>query len=75
MSKALNEDLTIKLMLGYLCIANESEASLVRKVQILDLFDLQDSEIAQICGTTVQVVRNSRGARKKVNKKKSNAKK
>jgi len=60
-----------RLMLGYLCIANEAEASLVRKVQILDRFELPDLEIAQICGCSTQSVTNARS----LSKKKSNAKK
>jgi coenzyme F420-reducing hydrogenase beta subunit len=61
----------IRLMLGYLCIANEAEASLVRKVQILDRFDLPDVEIAKICGVSSQPIRDARLR----GKKKSNAKK
>jgi len=48
--ESINVDKSIRLMLGYLCIANEAEASLIRKVQILDRFELPDIEIAQICG-------------------------
>jgi hypothetical protein len=59
------EDNTIKLMLGYLCISSESEASLVRKVEILDRFKLKDTEIAQICACNQQSVRNARLALKK----------
>lgn len=68
---ALNGDKSIRLMLGYLCVANEAEASLVRKVQILDRFELPDAEIAQICGYSTQSVANARS----IGKKKSNAKK
>jgi hypothetical protein len=67
----MNEDKTIRLMLGYLCVTNEAEASLVRKVQILDRFDLQDSEIAKICGCSTQSVRDARLK----GKKRSNVKK
>lgn len=59
------DDQSIRLMLGYLCIANEAEASLVRKVQILDRFGLSDSEIAKICGGSIQSVRNARQSLKK----------
>jgi hypothetical protein len=59
------DDQSIRLMLGYLCIANEAEASLVRKVQILDRFALSDSEIAKICGNSVQSIRNARQDLKK----------
>lgn len=67
------EDPVIRLMLGYLCIANEAEASLVRKVEILDRFGLSDAEIATICDCSQQSVRNARSALKKSSK--SNAKK
>ena len=52
-------------MLGYLCISKETEASLVRKVEVLDRFDLVDSEIATICGCSQQSVRNARQLMKK----------
>jgi len=67
-----NEDPAIRLMLGYLCVANEAEASLVRKVEILDRFGLSDSEISIICGVAQQSVRNARLTLKKSSK--SNAK-
>lgn len=56
----MNEDQQIRLMLGYLCVSTEAEASLVRKVQILDRFRLKDGEIARICGASLQSVRNAR---------------
>jgi hypothetical protein len=59
-----DEDNRVRLMLGYLCIATEAEASLVRKVQILDRFNLPDKEIAQICRVSIQSVRNARLAGK-----------
>lgn len=65
----MNEDKSIRLMLGYLCIASEAEASLVRKVEILDRFDLPDAEIAQICACSVQSVRDARLKRKKTHGK------
>lgn len=66
-----NEDGNVlRLMLGYLCIASEREASLVAKVQILDRFDLPDAEIAKICGISVQAVRNARLRSKISNKQK-----
>lgn len=49
-----------RLMMAYLCIATEKEASLERKVEILDKFDLADSEIAKVCGSAVQSIRNAR---------------
>jgi len=48
------------LMLGYLCIATEKEASLDRKVEILDRFGLSDTEIARICKSVPQSIRNAR---------------
>ena len=59
-----NDD-SIKLMLAYLCISKEAEASLVRKVEVLDRFELLDSEIATVCGASAQSVRNARLQRKK----------
>lgn len=53
------------LMLGYLCIATEIAASLPRKVEILDRFGLEDSDIARICGSKVQSVRDARQRIKK----------
>lgn len=50
----------IKLMLAYLCIAKEAEASLIRKVEVLDRFQLLDSEIATVCGASTQSIRNAR---------------
>jgi hypothetical protein len=58
-------DRQITLMLGYLCVATEIESSLVRKVEILDKFELPDSDIAKICGSSVQSIRNSRQTRKR----------
>ena len=57
---APNGDSAIRLMLAYLCIAKEAEASLERKVQILDRFELTDTEIATVSGVAVQSVRNAR---------------
>ena len=62
----------IRLMLAYLCIATEKEASLERKVEILDKFDLTDSEIAKVCSGAIQSIRNARHyLRKHAQKKKS----
>jgi hypothetical protein len=58
-------DDAILLMLAYLCIAKEGEASLVRKVQVLDRFRLTDARIATVCGSSVQSVRNARQQGKK----------
>jgi hypothetical protein len=57
-----------RLMLAYLCIATEKESSLERKVEILDRFDLTDSEIATVCGSVVQSIRNARHGHKKKKK-------
>lgn len=64
-TKTAGDDKSIRLMLGYLCIVKEAEASLVRKVAILDRFGLLDNEIAKICGNNVQSVQNARLAGKK----------
>lgn len=53
------------LMLAYLCVAKEAEASLERKVQILDRFGLTDAQIAQVCGAAPGSVRNARFTVKK----------
>ena len=53
-------DESVKMMLAYLCVAKEAEASIVRKVQILDRFGLTDTQIAKVCGAAVQSVRNAR---------------
>lgn len=60
------EDKIIILMLGYLCIATEPAASLERKVEILDRFDITDKERARICGVTkVSSIINARSRYKK----------
>jgi DNA-binding CsgD family transcriptional regulator len=60
-----SEDTAIRQMLGYLCIANETEASLIRKVEILARFGLSDKDIATICNRTIQSVRDARVKLKK----------
>lgn len=55
-----NDSSSILLMLAYLCVATEKEASLDRKVEILDRFDLSDAEIARVCKSAVQSIRNAR---------------
>ena len=67
MSDAKEKDPTT-LMLAYLCVAKEAEASIVRKVQILDRFGLTDTQIAKVCGAAVQSVRNARFAVRKKTK-------
>lgn len=54
------DDDTLRLMLAYLCIAKEAEASLERKVEILDRFDLTDAQIAKVCGAAPGSVRNAK---------------
>lgn len=63
--RKIDEAHATRLMLGYLCVATEAEASLVRKVQILDKFNFADWEISRICGRTEQSVRNARAIGKK----------
>jgi hypothetical protein len=55
-----DESNSVRLMLAYLCIATEKEASIERKVEILDRFDLTDAEIATVCKSAVQSIRNAR---------------
>jgi hypothetical protein len=50
----------LRLMLAYLCIATEREASLETKVGILTRFDLTNIEIARVCGSKIQSVKNAR---------------
>jgi hypothetical protein len=66
------QDDIIKLMLGYLCVATEPEASLVRKVEILDRFGLSSEDITIICKCPKQSVIN---AKSQLKKGRTNAKK
>lgn len=61
------QDNTIRLMLAYLCVG--SEKTLERKVELLDRFKLVDSEIAAVCGSALQSIRNARQQYKKIAKK------
>lgn len=63
----------IRLMLAYLCVATEKAASLETKVEVLSRFQLTDAEIATVCGSKTQSVRNARHYIKKhgTNKKKT----
>lgn len=54
-----------RLMLACLCIATEKEASLETKVDILARFALSNVEIATVCGSKVQSVKNARHSLKK----------
>jgi|HubBroStandDraft_6_1064221.scaffolds.fasta_scaffold3954202_2 hypothetical protein len=62
------------LMLAYLCVATEKDASVERKVEILDRFDLTDAEIAKVCRCAPQSIRNARQSLKKRSSKKKYAK-
>lgn len=58
--KQLSESRQVAVMLGFLCAATETDANVIRKVQILDRFGLIDDEIALICDCNAQSVRNAR---------------
>jgi Ni,Fe-hydrogenase I small subunit len=58
----------VRMMLAFLCVATEAEASLLRKVEILDKFEFSDIEIAKVCGCTTQSVANARALRKRIRK-------
>jgi hypothetical protein len=60
---------SVRLMLAYLCIAMEKEASLETRVGILTRFDLSNSEIAKVCGSRVQSVKNARHSLRKYGSK------
>ena len=62
-----------RLMLAYLCIATEKEASLERKVEILDRFDLSTAEISKVCGSAEQSILNARHYLKKHGKRNKKA--
>ncbi len=56
-------------MLAYLCIATEKEASLETKVDILRRFELSNLEIANVCESKVQSVKNARQSLRKYGSK------
>jgi hypothetical protein len=58
----------IVMMLGYLCVSTEIEASIGRKVEILDRFKLEDNQKAAICGVKPQAIRDARQRSKKSKK-------
>jgi DNA-directed RNA polymerase specialized sigma24 family protein len=62
----------IRLMLAYLCISSEKEASLETKVNILARFALTNAEIATVCGSKVQSVKNARHSLRKQGTKTKN---
>ena len=63
--KTIESSDSIRLRLAYLCIATEKEASLETKVDILTRFKLSNLEIASVCGSKVQSVKNARLSRRK----------
>jgi hypothetical protein len=74
MSEDESPDLaSIRLMLAYLCIATEKEASLERKVEILNRFSLSTNEMAQVCNSQPQSVRNALNALRHGSKSKKKA--
>jgi hypothetical protein len=54
-----------RLMLAYLCVATEKEASLEKKLDILDRFGLTDVEISKVCGSKMQSIWNARHEKKR----------
>jgi hypothetical protein len=66
-----SNDGSIRLMLAYLCISTEKEASLERKVEILDRFGLSTDDIAKVCKSQRQSIRNARHSLHKHGHKKS----
>jgi len=52
-------DNSVRLMLAYLCIAAEKESSLEIKVGILSRFGLTNAEMAAVCGSKIQSVKNA----------------
>jgi len=56
---------SIRLMLAYLCIATEKKASLETKVKNMKRFGLSNLEIASVCASKVQSVKNARLSLKK----------
>lgn len=66
---------SVSLMLAYLCVATEKEASIERKVEILDRFGLTDAEIAKVCKSAVQSIRNARHSLSKHGQKRKTKKK
>ncbi len=62
-----------RLMLAYLCVATEKEASLERKVEILDRLGLTTAEISKVCGSAEQSIRNARHYLKKHGKRNKKA--
>jgi len=55
--KAKGSPDSIRLMLAYLCIATDKEASLETKVGILTRFELTNQEIAKVYGSKIQSVK------------------
>ena len=64
---------SVHLMLAYLCIATERKSSLERKVEILDKFGLSEPDIAIVCGSARQSIKNARYVSKKHGRKNKKA--
>ena len=56
------------LLLAYLCIREEK--GLPRQVAVIDRFGLSNSQIAAVCGSAVQSIKNARLTKKTVASKK-----
>lgn len=67
--KAKESSDSVRLMLAYLCVATEKEASLETKVDILARFALSNAEIAVVCGSKIQSVKNARSFLKRYGSK------
>ena len=64
-SKSERDEDATRLMLAYLCVAQDPAANLSKKVALLDRFGLRDPEIAAVCDCTQVSVRNARLISKK----------
>jgi len=65
---------SVRLMLAYLCVATlDKEASLITKIEVLNRFGLSNLEIATVCGSTVQSIKNVRSGLRKSKVGKKNA--
>ena len=60
---------SVRLMLAYLCVSQDPNASIEKRVNILDRFGLTDAEIASVCDCATQSVRNARQKNKRTAKK------
>lgn len=56
----------VRLMLAYLCTATlDKEATLTTKVEVLNRFGLSNLDIATVCASTVQSIKNVRSSLRK----------